>query len=322
MDGDESPCFEEIEMRIITQSAYGEPSVLDVAEVERPVPGYGQILIELGAAGINPVDVAVRAGWFPLLEPPFTLGWDVAGTVVGVGTGISEFAAGDEVFGLLAFPDPANAYADYVLASPNEVIAKPTELTMEQAGALPLAGLTAWQAMVGIADVSAGQRVLVHRAAGGVGHLAVQIAAARGAHVIGTASAGKHEFVRSLGAAQLIDHTSADYAEETSDVDVVFDLLGGEHAERSAAVLKPGGLIIGAIGSNLGLTPERATELGVRLEVVSVRPSVNDLTELAALVRAGRLRVHVDEAFPLADVAKAHELSAAGHVTGKLVVVP
>lgn len=194
--------------------------------------------------------------------------------------------------------------------------------TDPETGGLPLAALTAWQALIGIARISAGQRILIHRAAGGVGHLAIQVAKTRKAHVIGTASAAKHDFLRSLGADELIDYTVADFVHEAGAVDVVLDLLGGADAHRSAAVLKPGGLIVGAIGGNLGLTPQRATELGVRFEVVSVRPSVHDLAQLTLLVESGRLTVHVDQTFPLAEVAKAHEFSASGHTTGKVVLVP
>ncbi len=310
-------------MRTVTQAVFGEPSVLQVVEVDRPVPDHGQVLIKVGAAGINPVDVAVRAGVYPLLgQPPFTLGWDVAGVIESNGPGVSAFAPGDEVLGLIEFPRAGNAYADYVLASPNELIRKPAALTMEQAGGLPLAALTAWQALSGIARVAAEQRVLIHRAAGGVGHLAIQVAKTRGAHVIGTASVAKHDFLRSLGADELIDYTIADFVHEISEVDVVLDLLGGEDAQRSVAVLKPGGLIVGAIGGNLGLTPERAADLGVRLEVVSVRPSAYDLARLAQLVKSAQLTVHIDQTFPLAEVAKAHEFSASGHATGKIVLVP
>lgn len=264
----------------------------------------------------------MREGYPLLGEPPFTLGWDVAGVIASTGPGVSAFAPGDEVLGLVGFPGAGNTYADYVLASANELIPKPAALTMEQAGGLPLAALTAWQALIGIARISAGQRILIHRAAGGVGHLAIQVAKTRKAHVIGTASAAKHGFLRSLGADELIDYTTADFVHETGAVDVVLDLLGGADAQRSAAVLKPGGLIVGAIGGNLGLTPERATELGVRFEVVSVRPSVHDLAQLTLLVESGRLTVHVDQTFPLAEVAKAHEFSASGHTTGKVVLVP
>ncbi|MBG0827163.1 NADP-dependent oxidoreductase [Planomonospora sp. ID67723] len=311
-------------MRSVTQSAFGGPSVLELAEVERPAPGYGEVLVKVGAAGVNPVDVAVRAGHYPLLgEPPFTLGWDLAGTVEAAGPGVSAFAPGDEVLGMPAFPAEAKVYADYVLVSPNEIVHRPTGLTVEEAGALPLAGLTAWQALVGIARLQAGQSVLIHRAAGGVGHLAVQIAKARGARVIGTARAANHAFLRGLGADVLIDYTVADFVTEAGPVDVVFDLLGGEYGERSAAALRPGGLLVGALGGAMGgITPERAAELGVRLEVVSVRPSAADLGRLVELVESGRLRVHVDQVLPLAEAAKAHELMAGGHTRGKIVLVP
>ncbi|WP_440070652.1 NADP-dependent oxidoreductase [Streptosporangium sp. OZ121] len=310
-------------MRVITQSAVGDPSVLDVAEVDRPEPDHGQVLIKVRAAGVNPVDGAVRSGLFPLLgPPPFTLGWDVAGTVESTGPGVSAFAPGDEVLGLLAFPGAGNAYADYVLASPNEIVHRPAALPVEQAGGLPLAGLTAWQALVGIARVAEGQRVLVHAAGGGVGHLAVQVAASFGAHVTGTARTAKHDLLRELGADTLVDHTTADFVAETAPVDVVFDLVGGEYGERSAAALKPGGLLVGALGGDLGITRERAAELGVRLAVVSVRPSAADLSRLTALAESGRLRVHLDQVLPLAEAAKAHELLSTRRTTGKIVLTP
>ena len=310
-------------MRKVIQEAFGDPSALEVVEVARPEPSFGEVLVAVGAAGVNRVDLAVRSGAFPLLgDPPFTVGWDVAGVVESTGPGISRFAPGDEVLGLVAYPHEAGAYADHVLASPNELVRTPAGLSTHEAGALPLAGLTAWQALVGIARVGAGQRVLVHAAAGGVGHLAVQVAKSRGAQVIGTASAAKHAFVRSLGADQVIDYSAADFVAEAGPVDVVLDLIGGDYARRSAEALRPGGLIVGAVGSDLGLTPEQAGELGVRIEEVSVRPSAHDLAELTALVEAGRLRVHVDEALSLTEAAKAHELVASGRTTGKVVLVP
>lgn len=326
-------------MRIITQTTVGGPGVLEVAEVARPEPGYGQVLIKVGAAGVNPVDLVVRAGayrprdvadadevrfdpGFFFGEPPFTVGWDVAGVVESVGLGISAFQPGDEVFGMPAFPSAANAYADYVLASPNEIVGTPSGLTTEHAGAFPLVALTAWQALVGIADVGPGDRVLIHAAAGGVGHVAMQIAKARGAYVIGTASAAKHDFVRRLGADEVIDYRATDFATAVEPVDVVFELVGGDYAERSARALKPGGLLIGAVGVYLGITPQRAQQLGVRLAVVSVRPSAPDLHELVKLVEAGQLTVHVEHAVPLDEAAKAHGLIEDGHVTGKIVLVP
>jgi NADPH:quinone reductase-like Zn-dependent oxidoreductase len=302
-------------MRVITQNVVGGPEVLQVGQAEKPAPQAGQVLVRIGAAGVNPVDHAVRAGWFPLLgEPPFTLGWDLAGTVEEVGDGV-DLVPGDEVFGLVGFPGAGNAYAEYAVVAANEVIKRPASLSVEEAAALPLAALTAWQALVGLANVQPGQRVLVHAAAGGVGHLAVQVAKARGAHVIGTASEAKHDFLKGLGADELIDYRTRDFG-EIEPVDVVFDLIGGEYGERSARVLKPGGVLVGAVGSNLGITEERAAELGVRFHVVSVRPSAADLAQVTGL------KVHIEQVLPLEEAAKAHELIASGRTTGKVVLVP
>lgn len=304
-------------MRVITQKTVGDASVLEVAEVERPVPGAGEVLVKVGAAGVNPVDTYIRAGGFPALgEPPFTLGWDVAGTVEQVGEGVQRFVAGDEVYGLLPFPGTGGGYADYVVADASHLVRRPSWLTVEEAGAVPLVALTAWQALVGRGGVSAGQRVLIHAAAGGVGHVAVQIAKARGAYVIGTASAAKHDFVRSLGADEVIDYRHQDFT-EIEPVDVVFDLIGGEYAERSAKVLKPGGVLVSIIPGNPGFDVDRAADLGIRFELfLSVAASGADLEALP------QLKVQLDHVVPLAEVAKAHELVESRRTTGKVVLVP
>jgi NADPH:quinone reductase-like Zn-dependent oxidoreductase len=304
-------------MRVITQKTVGDASVLEVAQVERPVPGVGEVLVKVGAAGVNPVDTYIRAGAFPALgEPPFTLGWDVAGTVEQVGEGVREFAAGDDVYGLLPFPGTGGGYAEYVVANAADLVRRPAHLTVEQAGAVPLVALTAWQALVGRGGVSAGQRVLVHAAAGGVGHVAVQIAKARGAYVIGTASAAKHDFVRSLGADEVIDYRHEDFT-EIEPVDVVFDTIGGEYAERSATVLKPGGVLVSIIPGNPGFDVDRAAALGIRFELFgSVAASGADLAALP------QLKVQLDHVVPLADAAKAHELVESRRTTGKVVLVP
>ncbi|GAB2806122.1 NADP-dependent oxidoreductase [Lentzea nigeriaca] len=304
-------------MRVITQKTVGGASVLEVAEVERPVPGAGEVLVKVGAAGVNPVDTYIRAGAFPALgEPPFTLGWDVAGTVEQVGEGVEKFAAGDEVYGLLTFPGTGGGYAEYVVANEADLARKPSRLTVEEAGAVPLVALTAWQALVGRGGVSAGQRVLIHAAAGGVGHVAVQIAKARGAYVIGTASAGKHDFLRSLGADEVIDYRHQDFT-EIEPVDVVFDLIGGEYAERSAKVLKPGGVLVSIIPGNPGFDVDRAVDLGIRFELFgSVSASGADLEALP------QLKVQLDHVVPLEDAAKAHELVESRRTTGKVVLVP
>ncbi|MFJ1996746.1 NADP-dependent oxidoreductase [Streptomyces asiaticus] len=309
-------------MRAITQHTVGGPSVLELVEADCPEPAYGQVLIRTGAIGVNPVDGQVRSGESAMLgEPPFTVGWDIAGTVEAAGPGVSAFAPGDEVLGMLALPGAGNTYAEYVLASVNEIVHKPAGLTMEQAAGLPMAGLTAWQSLVGLARIQPGQRVLVHRAAGGVGHLAVQIARARGAHVIGTASAAKHDLLRGLGVDQPIDYRTRDFA-EAGRVDVVFDLLGGAYGERSARLVTPGGVLVSACPQDTGVTPELIARLGVRHALTIVSPSAPDLAQLSALVATGRLTVHVDQVLPLAEAAKAHEIVATGGVTGKLVLVP
>ncbi|MEU7061194.1 NADP-dependent oxidoreductase [Streptomyces sp. NPDC046197] len=309
-------------MRVITQQAVGDPAVLELVEAACPEPGYGQVLIRTGAVGVNPVDAHVRSGALPMLgEPPFTVGWDIAGTVETAGPGVSAFVAGDEVMGMLALPGAGNTYADYVLASVNEIVSKPAGLTVEQAAGLPMAGLTAWQSLVGLAHLQPGQRVLVHRAAGGVGHLAVQIAKALGAHVIATASAGKHDLLRRLGADEPVDYRTRDFT-EVGSVDAVFDLVGGEYGARSARIVAPGGVLVSACPQDTGLTPELITELGIRHAVTFVHPSAPDLARLTALVQAGRLTVHVDQVLSLAEAVKAHEIVAAGAVTGKLVLVP
>ncbi|PJE95844.1 NADPH:quinone reductase [Streptomyces carminius] len=309
-------------MRAVTQYTLGDPSVLELTEAARPEPGPGQVLIRTGAVGVNPVDGHVRSGAMPMLgEPPFTVGWDVAGTVETPGPGVSAFAPGDEVLGMLALPGAGSTYAEYVLASVNEIVRKPAGLTVEQAAGLPMAGLTAWQSLVGLARLRPGQRVLVHRAAGGVGHLAVQIAKARGAHVTGTASAGKHGLLRRLGVDRPVDYRTEDFA-EAGRFDVVFDLVGGEYGERSARTLDPGGVLVSAYPQDTGVTAELVAGLGIRHARTFVSPSAPDLARLAALVDEGRLTVHVDQVLPLAEAAKAHELVAAGSATGKLVLVP
>ncbi|MFI6444055.1 NADP-dependent oxidoreductase [Kitasatospora sp. NPDC050543] len=311
------------QMYLITQQSLGGPEVLERVEAPRPVAGPGEVLVKVRAAGVNPVDLAVRAGHFPLLgEPPFSLGWDVAGTIESVGAGVTRFAPGDEVFGMPHYPQAANGYAEYVTAPAEQFERRPEALPAADAGALSLSGLTAHQALLGLGGLQAGQRVLIHAAAGGVGHLAVQIAKARGAYVIGTARTEKHPFLKSLGADELIDYSLTDFETATEPVDVVFDLVGGEYARRSAAVLRPGGVLVTAVGHNPGLTAEEAQQLGVRFEIVVVHQSASDLADLRELVEAGRLRVHVEHSLPLADAARAHDLVAAGGAKGKIVLVP
>ncbi|GAA2328171.1 NADP-dependent oxidoreductase [Streptomyces kunmingensis] len=306
-------------MNALTQDTLGDPGVLYEAEVARPEPGIGQILVAVHAAGLNPTDWKHRESGLFLGEPPFTLGWDVSGVVEAVGLGVSLFVPGDEVFGMLPYPYGAGSHAEYVAGPARAFVPKPAALDHVEAGALPLAALTAWQALVDNAQVAPGQRVLVHSAAGGVGHLAVQIAKARGAYVIGTASAAKHDFVRGLGADEVIDYRTADFVAETQDIDVVLDSLGGDNCLRSLEVLKPGGILVSILPEKWDVVPGRARELGVRARFMLVEHDQAGMAGVAALAASGQLRAHVSGTYSLAEAAKAHAEGETGRVTGKLV---
>jgi NADPH:quinone reductase-like Zn-dependent oxidoreductase len=307
-------------MRAISQDVLGGPEVLKEVEIRRPAPRPNEVLVRVRAAGLNPTDWKHRATGGFLGEPPFVLGWDVSGVVEAVGVGVARFKPGDEVFGMLSYPFGHGSHAEYVTAPARTLAHKPASIDHTQAGALPLVSLTAWQALVEYADVLPGQRVLVHAAAGGVGHVAVQIAKARGAYVIGTASAGKHEFLRSLGADELIDYRETDFAEAVKDVDVVLDTLGGETSVRSLRVLRPGGVVVSILPVGSDEFHEEAERLGVRAVRMLVDADRADLRAIVDLVEKGRLRAEIAGTFPLADAAEAHALGDTGRTTGKLVL--
>ncbi|MFC4042649.1 NADP-dependent oxidoreductase [Dactylosporangium siamense] len=301
-------------MRRVTQDVLGDASVLRVVEVDIPVPGPTEILVEMHAAGVNPVDWKVRAGGGVLGVPPFTVGWELSGVVAATGTGVTRFAVGDEVFGMPRFPGEAAAYAEYVTGPARQFALKPLNLSHEQAGGLALAGLTAWQVLVETAGVLEGQRVLIPAAAGGVGHLAVQIAKCRGAYVIGTASAPKHDFVRSLGADEVHDHRDGDLA-PVKDIDVAVATVAGQ-IPALAATLAPQGALIALNGVDADAVTDAG---GVFL---LAEPDRAGLEHLSALVLDGRLTVHVDRVFPLDLVADAHRYGELGRTTGKVVLIP
>lgn len=308
-------------MRTISQDEFGGPEVLRVAEVDKPAATHGGVLIRVRAAGVNPVDAVVRSGAFPLLgEPPFVLGWDVSGVVEATDPVRSgRFQPGDEVFGMPLFPRQAGGYAEYVSVPSHQVVRKPAGLDHVHAAALPLVGLTAWQALVDGAGVAEGQRVLVHGAAGGVGHVAVQIAKARGAHVIGTASAAKHGFLRGLGVDETVDYHDTDLAAAVGQVDTVFDTVGG-YGDASVPLLRPGGTFVTVVNHRDGELTDRVTAAGRRFVGVSVEPDRADLEQLVALVEAGKLTVAVEQTLPLEEAAKAHELIGSGRTRGKIVL--
>ncbi|MCX4977739.1 NADP-dependent oxidoreductase [Streptomyces sp. NBC_00620] len=308
-------------MRVISQHVLGEPEVLEVIEVERPEPRANEILIKVHAAGVNPTDWKHRATGGFLGEPPFVLGWDVSGVVEAVGVGVARFKAGDEVFGMLSYPWGHGSHAEYVAAPARAFVLKPAGVDHIQAGALPLVSLTAWQSLVETADVQPGQRVLIHAAAGGVGHVAVQIAKARGAYVIGTASAGKHDFLREIGVDEAIDYRDTDFTEAVKDVDVVLDTLGGDNSVNSLRVLRPGGIVVSILPVGSDDFYEEAERLGVRAVRLLVDADRAGMQAIAELVEAGKLRAAIAGTFPLADAAKAHALGDTGRTAGKLVLV-
>lgn len=305
-------------MRAIRQTVLGGPELLQLVEVPRPRPGPTEVLVRVTAAGVNPLDWKTRSRGVFLGAPPFTLGADVAGVVEAVSEGVTRFAVGDRVFGMPRFPHEAGAYAEYITAPARQLARIPSALGDVEAAALPMAGLTAWQALVDTARVGPGDRVLIQGAAGGIGHLAVQIAKARGATVLGTARADRHRFLAALGVDVALDYATGPAAGDIGEVDVVLDLVGGDTAVRSLPAIRDGGLLIG-VSSGTDRAREAAGDR-VRVTYLLVEPDHGGLEALAALAEAGALRAHVARAFPLEQAARAHRMGETGRARGKLVL--
>jgi NADPH:quinone reductase-like Zn-dependent oxidoreductase len=299
-------------MHAVVMHETGSPDVLHLEEAERPEPGDGEVLIRVHAASVNPIDWKYRRGLSPK-DLPAVLGSDASGTVEL--SHADGFAEGDEVFGIAT----SGGYAEYATAPARMLAKKPNGVSHEQAAAIPVAGMTAWQALFDHAQLAQGQTALIAGAAGGVGHFAVQFAKHAGARVIGTASSRNRDFVLGLGADEYVDYTEQDVAESASDVDVAFDTVGGETTQLLLPTLRAGGVLIMIAGA----PPEQAArERGVRAEVFSMSPSSDQLARIAELVAAGDVHVEIAEAFPLADAGKAHVLSEAGHTRGKIILKP
>jgi NADPH:quinone reductase-like Zn-dependent oxidoreductase len=313
-------------MNAVRQHTFGGPEVLSVERVERPVPLPTEVLVRVHAAGINPVDWKTRGGTGMagvLGTPPFVLGWDVAGVVEEVGFGVTTLAAGDRVYGMPWFPRAGGGYAEYVTAPSRQFARMPAGITFEQAAAVPLAGLTAWQALVDTAGVRAGQRVLITAAAGGVGHLAVQFAKHLGAYVIAVAGPRNQQWLAELGADEVVDYTAGRFEKEVGDLDVVLDLVGDAYdatSTRSLETLRPGGLLVAVPA---GVSPElaaAAAAAGVRVTGFLVEPDGPALARIAALIEEGAVTVEVAKVLALAEVATAHRQGEQGHTRGKLVL--
>jgi NADPH:quinone reductase-like Zn-dependent oxidoreductase len=309
--------LEKMIMKAIRIHQYGGPEVLAEVEMQRPAPGPNEVLIKVQAASVNPFDWKVRAGYmkefFPLTFPA-TLGWDVSGTVEEAGADVTRFKRGDEVYTRL---EAGGGYAEYAVAGEAIVAAKPRTLDHVQAAAVPTGGTTAWQALFEVAKLSAGQKVLIHAAAGGVGNFAVQFAKAKGAYVIGTASSRNQSLLRELGVDKAVDYQKARFEDVVHDVDVVLDMIGGDTQERSFKVLKKGGILVSIVQPP---SQESATKYGVRALFYGAHASSSDLAEIARLIDSGKVKTVVETVLPLAEARRAHELSESGHARGKIVL--
>ena len=305
-------------MNAVRIHRYGGPEVLRYEGVPRPEPGTGEVLIRVHGAGVNPVDWKVREGYardFLKHALPLVPGWDVSGVVEAAGPGATRWKPGDELF---SRPDIARngAYAEFLVVRESEAARKPQSLDHLQAAAVPLAALTAWQALFDAAGLGPGQTVLIHAAAGGVGHFAVQLAKWKGARVIGTASAGNHAFLRTLGADDTIDYTTTRFEEVVRDADVVLDTMGGDTQQRSWKTLREGGIL----STILAPPPEEAVPPEKRLGYTFVQPNAEQLSEIATLIDAGKIRTVVETVLPLPEARSAQDRSQAGHVRGKIVL--
>ncbi|MDB5269580.1 MAG: alcohol dehydrogenase [Hymenobacter sp.] len=315
-------------MKAVRIYAFGGPEVLKLEEVARPVPAADEILVEVYASGVNPVDWAIREGgpepMRAYLTLPLTLGWDAAGVVAEVGRDVTEFQVGDAVYGVPNFPGNGS-YAEYCAAKASQFARKPTSLSFAEAAGVPLAGLTAWTGLFGHGQVQAGQRVLIQGASGGVGGFAVQFAKAKGAYVIGTASAGNLDYVRELGADEAIDYRSQPWEELVRNVDVVLEaspLRDNAARVKAVSVLKAGGIFV-SVNTDFPFDDAVQAALAARQATGALaanEPRQDWLREMAQLIDAGRVKVLISRVYPLAQVADAHRESQTWHVQGKLVL--
>ena len=310
-------------MKAVLIERYGNEDVTELAEVERPQPGENELLVKVRAAAVNPVDWKIRDGLGELfgLKLPLILGCEIAGTVEAVGgpspTGSSDFAPGDDVYGYLG--THTGGYAEYVAAPASEFVRKPKQIDFDTAASVPVAALTTWQGIFDHGRLATGQRILITGASGAVGSMAVQLAKNKGAHVIGIASGRNEEFVRKLGAAEFIDYKRTKFEDTVSGVDVVFDTVGGDTQERAFQTLKRGGFLVSTVNPP---SPDKAKEFSVTVAMVMMMPKPDQLAEINRLVEGGKLKVRVATVLPLAEVKKAHQLSASGHADGKIILRP
>jgi NADPH:quinone reductase-like Zn-dependent oxidoreductase len=303
----------------IVAHEYGGPEVLKYEEIQRPEPKDDEILIRVIAAGVNAVDASIRAGKFAKVfgtRLPLIPGSDIAGVVEKAGSKITKFKNGDSVFAYTDLKD-GGGYAEYMVATEREASPKPQSLTHLEAAAVPIVALAAWQALIDTAKLSTGQTVLIHGGSGGVGTFAIQIAKARGAKVIATASTRNQDLLKELGTDVAIDYTKQNFEEIAKDVDVVLDSLGEDTLKRSYGVVKKGGFIVSIIP---GPDPAELERHGIRGKFISVEPDADELAEIGKLIDQKKIKVIVSQTFPLSEAIKAQEQIATGHTRGKIVL--
>ncbi|MCA0457747.1 MAG: NADP-dependent oxidoreductase [Chloroflexi bacterium] len=310
-------------MKAVRIHQYGDPNVLVYEDAPRPVPQAGEVLVKVHGAGINPVDWKTRAGSgmgsrygshpFPLI-----IGWDLSGEVVELGEGADMYKVGNAVFGMARFPDVGAAYAEYAAVPQHELALKPENITHIEAAAYPLAALTAWQALFETGNLQRGERVLVQGAAGGVGHLAVQIAKWVGAYVIGTGSTANMDFIHELGANEAVDYSTTPFEEAVESIDLVMNCVGGDLLNRSFKVLKHGGRLVSIAGKP---DEKLAEQYGVAATSILVRPVERHLDHIAKLIANGELRTTVSNTFPLSEANRAHAFAESRTLRrGKIVL--
>jgi NADPH:quinone reductase-like Zn-dependent oxidoreductase len=302
------------DMQTVQVKDYGGPEVLTPVRVPLPEFNAGQVLIQLQAAGVNPADWKIRSGYFKQFMPlqfPWTPGMEGAGIIQAVGANAAGFETGQAVYGIVS-----GGYAEYALAEAGDIQPKPESISFEEAASLPVGVLTAWAAVIDTANVQAGQRVLVHGGAGGVGAYAVQLARWKGAHVTATASAKNLDFARSLGAENGIDYNATRFEDVVQDLDAVIDTVGGDLIERSYQVIRPGGIFVTVAGR---LAEEAGKAQNIRAVSAGRAPNEN-LKKVSELVEAGKLKPVVGAKFPLDQARQAQELSQTGHGRGRIIL--
>ncbi len=301
-------------MKAVLINAYGDNSVVQYTDVDRPEPQTGEVLVKVHAAGVNPVDWKIRggAGQRMGLTLPIHLGGEITGIVEELGAGVGDFKKGDAVYGIIK----TGGFAEYAVAKAADMARKPANLDFTHTAAVPLGALTAWQAMFDVAKLASGQRLLVTSSSGGVGSLAVQLAKSKGAYVIAMASERNEDYVRGLGVDEFIDYTRQPFEQVARDMDVVFDTVGGDTFQRAFGTLRKGGFLV----TSVAFPKDEAQQHGVGVERVLCKPNAGQLASIRELVEAGKVKPHVATVLPLAQIKQAFALSEGGRTRGKIVL--